>query len=58
MGEAEDEDADAEIQRAIAMSMNPDENMLDPSFLGSLPGVDPNDPRIKDAGKKKEEEKK
>jgi hypothetical protein len=25
MGEAEDEDADAEIQRAIAMSMNPDE---------------------------------
>jgi hypothetical protein len=32
--------------------------MLDPSFLGSLPGVDPNDPRIKDAGKKKEDERK
>lgn len=49
-----------EIQRAIAMSMNPQQVILllrqnaplDPSFLGTLPGVDPNDPRIKNAGKK------
>jgi hypothetical protein len=32
--------------------------MFDPSFLGTLPGVDPNDPRIKGAGKKEDESKK
>ncbi|KAL7750971.1 proteasome regulatory particle base subunit rpn10 [Sorochytrium milnesiophthora] len=53
-----------QIQRAIQMSMQEDQaaaaqsssgnnaNLAD--ILGSLPGVDPNDPRIKDAMKKKE----
>lgn len=65
--DTEDAEADAEIQRAIAMSLgqvypvspscSPIQNSeLDPSFLGTLPGVDPNDPRIKDAANKKKED--
>ncbi|KAL3897021.1 MAG: hypothetical protein SGCHY_003696 [Lobulomycetales sp.] len=53
--DTEDAEADAEIQRAIAMSLGQNSE-LDPSFLGTLPGVDPNDPRIKDAANKKKED--
>ncbi|KAJ2995184.1 hypothetical protein HDV02_001010 [Globomyces sp. JEL0801] len=49
---------DEEIAKALAMSM--EGSSMDPSFLsnvvGSLPGVDPNDPRFKNM--KKEDEKK
>ncbi|KAJ3226097.1 hypothetical protein HK099_005566 [Clydaea vesicula] len=69
--EAEDTamEDDDDIARAIAMSMQQtgqSSSTVDPSLmsniLGSLPGVDPNDPRIKnalkDAEKKKENDKK
>ena len=49
-----------EMAAAIRLSMG--QNEIDPAFmsdvLGSLPGVDSNDPRIKDALKKKKEEDK
>ncbi|KAJ3398558.1 hypothetical protein HDV05_002423, partial [Chytridiales sp. JEL 0842] len=60
---------DDEIARAIAMSMQSEggssssANDALSSVLGNLPGVDPNDPRIKDAldglnKKEKKDEKK
>ena len=71
---ADEEDEDAAMQMALQMSMQPDaveeektEQFQDPQFvsqlLGSLPGVDPNDPLIQNAlrnlnsGEKKDEPK-
>lgn len=56
----DDDDDDAAMQMALQMSMQPDEleetktdQFQDPQFvnqlLGSLPGVDPNDPQIQNA---------
>merc|ERR1712038_540919 len=57
----DEEDDDAAMQMALAMSMQADVNdesastsqFQDPQFvnqlLGSMPGVDPNDPSIKEA---------
>jgi 26S proteasome regulatory subunit N10 len=51
----EDLGDDDELARALQMSMDQSasSSAQDPKFmssvLGSLPGVDPNDPRIKDA---------
>eukprot|EP00842_Homolaphlyctis_polyrhiza_P002224 jgi/Hompol1/3001/HPOL_003077-RA len=63
-GDVEMDDEDAEMARAIAMSMGDGKNgAFDPTFmnsvLNSLPGVDPNDPRIQSAlqGDKKDEDK-
>ena len=58
--ETDDADEDAAMQMALQMSMQPDEEeeaktdqFQDPHFvnqlLGSLPGVDPNDPQIQSA---------
>jgi len=64
----EDLDEDEEIQKAIAMSMaeanNNDNNQSNnndqdlAAALNSLPGIDSDDPRIKDAVKKLEKDKK
>ena len=71
---ADEEDEDAAMKMALQMSMQPDaveeaktEQFQDPQFvsqlLGSLPGVDPNDPLIQNAlrnlnaGEKKDESK-
>ncbi|KAJ3312735.1 hypothetical protein HDV04_002699 [Boothiomyces sp. JEL0838] len=51
---------DDEIARAIALSM--ENQPIDPNFLnnmvGNLPGVNPNDPRVQNIGKKDDEKKK
>jgi 26S proteasome regulatory subunit N10 len=62
--EADDEDEDAAMQMALQMSLQqqePTSEFQDPSFvsqmLGSMPGVDPNDPEIQDALRKAQEKK-
>lgn len=59
------EDEDAQMQMALQMSMQQEEaktEFQDPAFvselLGSMPGVDPNDPEIQEALRKAQEGKK
>merc|ERR1712127_417019 len=68
----EDDDEDAAMQVALAMSMGEggddaaessgQQQLQDPAFvnqlLGSLPGVDPDDPAIQEALRKANEDKK
>jgi 26S proteasome regulatory subunit N10 len=62
--EDDDEDEDAAMQMALQMSLQqqePASEFQDPSFinqmLGSMPGVDPNDPEIQEALRKAQEKK-
>lgn len=65
----EDLSEEEQMRRALEMSMSDGNEasshpsiLNNPEFLqnvlGNLPGVNPNDPRLKDAGKKKDDEKK
>lgn len=63
--EDDDEDEDAAMQMALQMSLQqqqePASEFQDPNFinqmLGSMPGVDPNDPEIQEALRKAQEKK-
>lgn len=62
--EDDDEDEDAAMQMALQMSLQqqePASEFQDPNFinqmLGSMPGVDPNDPEIREALRKAQEKK-
>ena len=67
-GDEEEDDEDAAMQMALAMSMQGEEGVesnqqfQDPAFvnqlLGSLPGVNPDDPAIQEALRKARDEKK
>jgi len=57
-----EDDEDAAMQMALQMSMQPDaeggEEAKVSELVGSIPGVDPNDPAIRDALKKEDADKK